>query len=150
VSGEVEPHERRSRHHRAHRAHLFGGYFVFTGAGLHIPKSKMAEEYARSMRFPVPAIAGWPTGVWMTAGGLSVAFGIWPDLGSLMIAAFALPAAYWFHRFWEIDDPMQRQVQQGYFGRNVTIVGACLVMFAVFAGASDSVRYAITGPAITF
>jgi hypothetical protein len=26
----------------------FGLYFVFTGAGFHIPKSKMAEEYARS------------------------------------------------------------------------------------------------------
>jgi hypothetical protein len=41
---------------------LFGGYFVFTGAGFHIPKNKMAEEYARSMRFPVPAVAGWPFG----------------------------------------------------------------------------------------
>jgi putative oxidoreductase len=128
---------------------LFGAYFVFTGAGFHIPKTKMAEEYARSMRFPVPAIAGWPTGVWMVAGGLSIALGVWPDLGALMIAAFAIPAAAWFHRFWEIDDPMQRQFQQGYFGRNVIILGACLVMFAFFAAVGDSLRYAITGPAIS-
>jgi uncharacterized membrane protein YphA (DoxX/SURF4 family) len=102
------------------------------------------------MRFPVPSIAGWPTGLWMTAGALSIALGIWPDIGSLMIAVFAIVAAAWFHRFWEIDDPMQRQVQQGYFGRNVIVVGGCLVMFAVFAGVTDSLRYAITGPAFTF
>lgn len=128
---------------------LFGLYFAFvTGAGFHIPKSKMAEDYACSMRFPFPGIAGWPTGLWMIAGGLSITLGIWPDIGALMIAAFAIPAAAWFHRFWEVEDPMQRQFQQGYFGRNVIIVGACLVMFAFFAAAGDSLRYAITGPAI--
>jgi uncharacterized membrane protein YphA (DoxX/SURF4 family) len=129
---------------------LFGMYFVFTGAGFHIPKSEMAEEYARAMRFPLPGLAGWPTGVWMVAAGLSIALGIWPDLGALMIAAFAIPAAAWFHRFWEVDDPMQRQYQQGYFGRNVIIVGACLIMFAFFAAAGESLRFAVTGPAITF
>jgi putative oxidoreductase len=129
---------------------LFGAYFVLTGSGFHVTKSKMAEEYARSMRFPIPSIAGWPTGLWMTAGGLSIGLGIWPDVGSLMIAVFAIVAAAWFHRFWEAGDPMQRQIQQAYFGRNVIIVGGCLVMFAVFAGVSGSLRYAITGPAFTF
>jgi putative oxidoreductase len=129
---------------------LFGLYFVFLGAGFHVTKSKMAEEYARAMRFPLPGVAGWPTGLWMAAGGLSLALGIWPDIGALMIAAFAIPAAAWFHRFWEVEDPMQRQFQQGYFGRNVIIVGACLVMFTFFAAAGDALRYTITGPAITF
>ena len=129
---------------------LFGLYFVALGAGFHIPKTKMAEEYARSMRFPFPGIAGWPTGLWMAAGGLSMALGIWPDIGALMIAVFAILAAAWFHRFWEVEDPMQRQFQQGYFGRNVIIVGACLVMFAFFAAAGDALRYTVTSPAFTF
>jgi putative oxidoreductase len=86
----------------------------------------------------------------MAAGGLSIALGIWPDIGALMIAAFAIPAALWFHRFWLVEDPTQRQFQQGYFGRNVIIVGACLVMFALLATAGDVLRYTITGPAITF
>lgn len=129
---------------------LFGLYFVAIGAGFHIAKSQMAEGYARSMRFPLPGIAGWPTGLWMTAGGLSIALGVWPDIGALMIAAFSIPAAAWFHRFWEVEDPMQRQFQQGYFGRNVIIVGACLVMFALFATVGDVIRYAITAPAVSF
>ena len=129
---------------------LFGAYFVYTGAGFHIPKTKMAEDYARSINFPFPQLAGWPTGIWMAAGGLSVALGIFPDIGTLIIAAFAIPAAWYFHRFWEVDDPMQKQTVQAYFGRNVIIVGACLVMFAFFAAAGDALRYTITGPAITF
>jgi uncharacterized membrane protein YphA (DoxX/SURF4 family) len=129
---------------------LFSVYFVFVGAGFHVSKSKMAEEYARAMRFPLPGIAGWPTGLWMSAGGLSIAIGIWPDIGALMIAAFAIPAAVWFHRFWKVEDSTQRQFQQGYLGRNIIIVGACLVMFVFFATAGDSLRYTITGPAITF
>jgi uncharacterized membrane protein YphA (DoxX/SURF4 family) len=129
---------------------LFGVYFVYVGLGFHVSKSKMAEEYARAMRFPLPGIAGWPTGLWMSGGGLSIAIGIWPDIGALMIAAFAIPAAAWFHRFWEVEDPTQRQFQQGYLGRNIIIVGASLVMFVFFATAGDALRYTITGPAITF
>jgi putative oxidoreductase len=126
---------------------LFAGYFAFVGAGFHIAMSKVAEGYAGSAGFPIPAIAGWPTGIWMVAGALSIALGIWPDIGALMIAAFAIVAAAYFHRFWELDDQMQKQTQQQLFGRNVIIVGACLVMFAFFTAAGDALRYAITGPA---
>jgi putative oxidoreductase len=129
---------------------LFAGYFAYVGAGFHVAKSKMAEDYSRSTRFPVPGIAGWPTGIWMVAGALSIALGIWPDIGALMIAAFAFVAAAYFHRFWEIDDPMQKQTQQQLFGRNLIIVSACLVMFAFFTAAGDALRYTITGPAFTF
>jgi putative oxidoreductase len=47
----------------------------------------------------------------MTVGGLSLAIGIWPDIGALMIAAFLIPAAAWFHRFCLVDEPTQRQFQ---------------------------------------
>ena len=126
---------------------LFSVYFIYVGLGFHVAKSKMAEGYAQSTGFPTPAIAGWPTGLWMAAGGLSIALGIWPDIGALMIAVFAIAAAAYFHRFWELDDPMQKQTQQQLFGRNVIIVGACLVMFAFFIAAGDALRYTITGPA---
>jgi len=126
---------------------LFAGYFVFVGVGFHVAMTKMAEGYAQSAGFSVPAIAGWPTGLWMAAGGLSLILGIWPDIGALMIAAFAIVAAAYFHRFWELDDQMQKQTQQQLFGRNVIILGACLVMFGFFTAAGDALRYTITGPA---
>ena len=126
---------------------LFAAYFIYSGAGFHVRMSKMAEDYSRSTGFPVAGIAGWPTGIWLVAGALSIALGILPDIGALMIAAFAIVAAAYFHRFWEVEDPMQKQTQQQLFGRNLIIVGACLVMFAFFTSAGDALRYTITGPA---
>jgi putative oxidoreductase len=129
---------------------LFGVYFVLTGLGFHVAKSKMAVEYSRGAGFPLAAIAGWPTGLWMTAGAVSVGLGIWPDVGALMIAAFLIPAMAWFHRYWEVEDPMQKQMQQGFFFRNLIGIGAILIMFGFFATVGDGLRYSITAPLFTF
>lgn len=120
------------------------------GVGAHIMRSKEMEGYARSMRFPVPAIAGWPTGVWLVAGSISIAFGIWPDLGALMIAAFLLLAAGFFHRFWEVDDPMQQMMQQGFFFRNGIGVAAAAIMFGTFVALGPDLPFTITDPLFSF
>jgi putative oxidoreductase len=120
------------------------------GVGFHIRQSKMAEGYSRSVRFPVPAITGWPTGIWLTAASLSIALGIWPDVGALMIAAFVIPAAWWFHRFWEVGEPMQKQTTQILFFRNLTFLGASIALFGLFATVGDGLRFAITGPLLSF
>ena len=128
---------------------LFSIYFVYAGRG-HVANSSTYEGFARSGKFPVPAVAGWPAGIWLIAGGISIALGIWPDIGALLIAAFVALAGWYFHRFWEIGDPDQRRPQQQLFFRNLITVGACLVMFALFATLGHALRFAITGPAITF
>jgi uncharacterized membrane protein YphA (DoxX/SURF4 family) len=120
------------------------------GLSFHVGKSKMAEEYAGSAGFPLAGIAGWPTGLWMAAGGLSVVLGIWPDIGALMIGAFLLTAAAWFHRFWAIEDQMQKQTQNQLFFRNVIGVGAALIMFGFFAAVGEELRYSITAPLFSF
>lgn len=120
------------------------------GAGFHIRQSKMAEGYARSVGFPVPAIAGWPTGLWLSAASLSVALGVWPDLGALMIAAFVIPAGWYFHRFWELEDPAQKQTMTILFFRNVTYLGASIALFGLFATIGDALRFAITAPLFQF
>jgi putative oxidoreductase len=126
---------------------LFGLYFaVVAGIGGHIRNSRMLEGYARSAGFPVAAIAGWPTGLWLVAGGLSVALGIWPDVGALMIAAFVVLGALYFHRFWEIEDQMQKLTQQQLFGRNVIALGTTLILFGVFTAFGPELRFTITQP----
>jgi putative oxidoreductase len=129
---------------------LFGGFFVSVGLQGHIQQSPALEGYARSANFPAPGIAGWPTGVWLIIGALSVGLGIWPDLGALMIAAFATIAASYFHRYWAIEDEMQKMTQQQLFGRNVVIVAFCLFMFATFAALGEGLRYAVTGALFDF
>jgi putative oxidoreductase len=130
---------------------LFGLFFALVaGFGGHIRSGKMLEGYARSVGFPLASIAGWPTGLWLVAGGLSVALGIWPDVGALMIAAFVVIAAINFHRFWEIEDQMQKMTQQQLFFRNVTALGTSLILFGTFAAFGPELRYAITQPLFDF
>ncbi len=127
---------------------VFFGYVA--GYGGHIKMTKMLEGYARQVKFPVAAIAGWPTGVWLIAGALSIALGVWPDVGALMIAAFLLPALLYFHRYWDVEDPAQKQTQQQLFWRNVFGIGACLVFFGTFVTLGPDLRYVITGPLFDF
>jgi uncharacterized membrane protein YphA (DoxX/SURF4 family) len=129
---------------------LFALFFgVVAGVGAHIRQSKGMEAYARSMRFPIPAIGGWPTGVWLLVGSVSVGFGIWGDVGSLMIAAFVIPAAAWFHRFWEVDES-QKMMQTGFFFRNLIALAMTLVLFGLFAGLGSALPFTITDPAFSF
>jgi uncharacterized membrane protein YphA (DoxX/SURF4 family) len=106
----------------------------------------MLEGYARSVGFPLAAIAGWPTGLWLVVGGLSVALGIWPDVGALMIAAFVVLGALYFHRFWEIEDQMQKMTQQQLFFRNVIALATTLILFGIFTAFGPELRFAITQP----
>jgi hypothetical protein len=88
------------------------------------------KGYARSAGFPFPGIGGWPAGVWLLAGAASMALGIWADMGSVMIALFVLLAGLYFHRFWTIQDDLQRQTLAGNFYRNVALLGASLALWA--------------------
>lgn len=129
---------------------VFAFFFGYSaGLGAHVKMSSMMEGYAKQMNFPLAAIAGWPTGLWLIAGSLSIALGVWPDIGSLMIAAFLLPALLFFHRYWEADEA-QKQMQTGFFWRNVFGIGACLVFFGTFVTLGDGLRFTITGPLFNF
>lgn len=127
---------------------LFPLGVLIAGVTFHIAKSSMAEGYARQAGFPVPAIAGWPTGVWMAAGSLSIMFGVWGDVGALMVAGFVVPAAAWFHRFWAIEDQQQKMAQNAFFFRNLALLGGSLVLFAVFATVGDDLSFTLTDPLI--
>jgi len=130
---------------------LFALFFGFVaGYGGHVKMSAMLEGYARQVGFPSAAISGWPTGIWLIAGALSIGLGVWPDVGSLLILVFLLLAAIYFHRFWEIEDPTQKQMQQQLFWRNMFGIGACLVFFGTFVALGPDLRYAITGALLDF
>ena len=116
----------------------------------HLKKSRMYEESAKSAGFPIPAIAGWPTGLWLLAGSVSIVLGIWPDVGALMFAAFLVPAALFLHAYWKIDDPAPRRTQRGSFFRNVMMLGSSLVMFGMFASVGGALRFSLTAPLFRF
>ena len=124
---------------------LFSVFFIRSGIG-HVRRQQAMGDYARSAAFPAPYLAGWPAGVWLLAASTSIVLGIWPDLGSLMVAIFVVLAGLYFHRFWTVEDAAQRQMQGGSFFRNVALLGASLAMFGFFASVGGGLRFAVTGP----
>jgi putative oxidoreductase len=119
-----------------------------SGYQFHIKNPKAAEAYSQSVGFPFPPLAGYPAGLWLTLASTSVAFGIWPDIGALMFAVFVLPAAWYFHRFWEVEDPGQKQAQTMFFWRNMIMLGSSLIMFGFFASVGPALRFALTSSLI--
>ena len=97
-------------------------------------------------KLPFPILAGWPTGVFLLAAAVSIVAGIWPDIGTLMIAVFLVPAAVLFHPFWNETDPAARRTHEMAFYRDVSLLGAALALFALLA-ATGHVPFALTGPA---
>jgi uncharacterized membrane protein YphA (DoxX/SURF4 family) len=123
---------------------LFAVFFANAAYG-HFKNHRMMTGYAKQSGVPIPVVAGWPAGAWLAAGAVSIAAGIWADLGALMIAAFVMPAAFFLHAFWKVDDAGQRQTQRQSFLRNVTFLGAGLALFAMFASIDHGLRFAVTG-----
>lgn len=129
---------------------LFAAFFgAIAGVG-HFRRSNQMEEYSKGIGFPVPSIAGWPTGLWLIVGAVSIALGIWPDVGALMIAAFLVPAAWFFHRYWTVADPMQKMTQTQLFWRNMIGLGACAVMFGTFVALGPALRFSVTSALLDF
>jgi putative oxidoreductase len=123
---------------------LFAVFFANSAYG-HFKNHSMMTAYARKAGVPVSVVAGWPAGAWLAAASVSVAVGIWADLGALMIAAFVVPTTWLFHDFWEIEDPMPRQTERQSFLRNVTFLGAAVALFALFASIGHGLRFTVTG-----
>jgi len=121
---------------------LFVGLFMSTAVN-HIRSRDRYVAIAKG-RIPIPYVAGWPAGVWLLLADASMVLGVWPDIGTLMLAAFLVPITILFHPFWAISDPAQRRTQEMNFYRNVSLVGAALALFALFSVVGPG-RFAITG-----
>jgi putative oxidoreductase len=64
------------------------------------------------------------------AGGLSIVLGYRPRIGAVLLLVFLVLATYYFHDFWRIDDPKERQDQMVHFLKNLAIMGAMVLIIA--------------------
>lgn len=126
---------------------LFSVFFLSSGVA-HVKRRHTMTEDAKASGFPIPLLAGWPAGLWLLLAVVSVAAGVWPEIGALMIAVFVTLAGLSFHRYWTVDNPGQRQMQQMLFLRNVTFLGAALSLFAIFMGTGEDLRFVLIAPIV--
>jgi putative oxidoreductase len=125
---------------------FFAGMFGYAARG-HI--ANHARYVAGSgKKLPIPYLAGWPTGVLFVFADISIVVGIWPDIGTLLLVAFLVPAALLFHPYWTFKDATERRTHEGSFYRDVSLLGAALALFAFFASAGH-IPFALTGSLLT-
>jgi uncharacterized membrane protein YphA (DoxX/SURF4 family) len=124
---------------------LFVSLFAYSARG-HIQSHARYIGIARG-KLPIPYFAGWPTGSFLLLADVSIVAGIWPDVGALMIAAFLIPTTLLFHRFWSVTDATARRLQEGYFYRNASLLGAAVSLFVLFAVVGH-IPFAVTGPGL--
>jgi putative oxidoreductase len=129
---------------------LFALYFGAVASVAHIRQRQSFEGYAKAMGFPLVPLAGWPAGIWLVVGALSVALGVWPDVGVLMIALFVVVAAFFFHAYWRLEDQHQKMNQSFLFWRNIITLGASVALFGLFASLGEALRFTVTAPLFQF
>jgi putative oxidoreductase len=110
---------------------LFAFLFVGSAVG-HLTKSADMGGYASSKGVPAARVMVLATGVQMLLGALMVLFGVWGDLGALLLALFLLGAAFLMHAFWKESEPMGKQMEMIQFNKDIALAGAALAFFWAF------------------
>ena len=124
---------------------LFALIFL-SAVNMHLLKREQGVQYARMYNVPLAELGVPLTGVMAVLGGLSVALGIWGDLGALLIAAFLLLITPYMHAFWRETDAMQRANQMAHFTKNLAMVGGALVLFYAWNQLQGDTGLSITDP----
>jgi uncharacterized membrane protein YphA (DoxX/SURF4 family) len=91
---------------------VFGGFFTYNGIN-HSVNFGPTAQYVAAKGIPLPEVAVLVSGVLLVVGGLSVLFGLLPELGLACIALFLACATPLMHNFWDLADPAQRMNEMG-------------------------------------
>jgi putative oxidoreductase len=123
---------------------LFASLFLFSGLTAHF--NRQGVEYARAYGAPAPGVLVPLTGVVIVLGALLVGFGIWADVGALLIVGFLVGITPIMHAFWKETDPQMQQVQVAMFTKNVSLIGAALIVFWLYNELQGEAPLSITDP----
>jgi putative oxidoreductase len=87
-----------------------------------------AAGYAQSKGVPAASFLVPLSGVIAFAGALSIILGYKAKLGGWLIVLFLVPVTITMHAFWMEADPMQAQMQMAMFMKNISMLGAALLI----------------------
>ena len=90
--------------------------------------SKGTIEYAANHGVPLASIAVPMSGVLALLGGLSILFGYKARIGAWFLVLFLVPVTVMMHNFWAVADPMLAMTQRIMFMKNLSILGAALLI----------------------
>ncbi|HEY8468906.1 MAG TPA: DoxX family protein [Longimicrobiales bacterium] len=96
--------------------------------------SSQTIGYAAQMGVPMATLLVPLSGVLAFAGGLSIALGYRARLGAWLVVAFLVPVTLKMHAFWAVTEPMAKLVEQTMFFKNLSMLGAALLIAHFGAG----------------
>ena len=106
---------------------LFGGLFLYNGAK-HFKNYAGVRRYCAFKHVPVPGAAAILSGLWLVVSGASVALGLRPEIGLVLIVVFLLVVTPVMHDFWNAADSGQRLGEKINFEKNAALMGAALML----------------------
>ncbi|HEX3770099.1 MAG TPA: DoxX family protein [Polyangiaceae bacterium] len=104
---------------------LFALIFIVAAFG-HFSAHEIA--FAAKAGVPLAGVAVPLSGVMSLAGGLSVLVGYRARIGAWILVAFLVPVTLMMHAFWSAPDPQSAMIQQIMFMKNVSMLGAALLI----------------------
>jgi uncharacterized membrane protein YphA (DoxX/SURF4 family) len=121
---------------------LFALIFISSGIS-HLTKLEAMTGYAQYKKVPAAKFSVILSGLMILIGGLYIAFGVYADLGALLLALFLIPTAFLMHAFWKETDPTAKQNETIGFFKDLSLAGAALIIFALVSTGTNF------GPSIT-
>jgi putative oxidoreductase len=121
---------------------LFALLFISSGLA-HFTQRDAMTGYAQFKKVPAAKFSVLLSGLVILLGGIYIAFGIYADLGALLLAIFLIPSAFMMHNFWTIEDAQAKQGEMINFMKNLSLAGAALILFALLATGTEF------GPTVT-
>jgi putative oxidoreductase len=109
---------------------VFSYFFIYSGFN-HLTKLSQYSQYAGASGVPAPTLLTAISGLMLLAGGVGILLGIKPRWGALLIAIFLVAAAFTVHKFWGITDPAMAGNQAAQFWKNISLAGACLMLYGL-------------------
>ena len=124
---------------------LFAAIFIASGIA-HFTKADDMAAFAAHKGAPGGKAGVVFSGVLALLGGLSIALGVWPDLGALLLIVFLVPVSFYMHAFCKESDPMVAQAENASFMKNLALIGAAIILFAIVNQAQAVDAGLITDP----
>lgn len=90
--------------------------------------SSESIHYGASAGIPAASILVPLAGIIALAGTLSILLGYKAKWGAWLIVIFLVPTSFIMHAYWNIQDPAQHMFQQGFFLKNMAMLGGALFL----------------------
>lgn len=104
---------------------LFAALFILAVPG-HF--TEQAIQYAHNHGVPAAHLMVPLAGILALLGGLSVLLGYRARQGAWLLVLFLVCITFSMHRFWTFNDPIERDFQQLMFMKNLSLLGAALLL----------------------